>query len=174
MYRSAVEGPPEQSIDRQFFIRYQESTSICLKKGREKLINFGERTSTKTDIYEPNGMTEEKNHQSITHKKYNIPNSEKMSKKKYNKQPSIFVGSLNHVLNEGQETMEKEEKELPRIPIELNDEKVNGCLADLLRMKVIYRGYYPKNSYFFLKNLSLTSTPSDATFRNEMNIRPDF
>ena len=173
MYRNVVEGPLEP-IDRRFFIKYQENTSICLKKGKEKLINFGERVSTKTDIYEPSRMTEEKNHQSITHKRYNIPSSEKMSKKKYHKQPSTFVGSLNHVLNEREETMEKEEKEIPRIPIELNDEKVNGCLADLLRMKVIYRGYYPKNSYFFLKNLSLVSTPGDATFRNEMSIRADF
>ena len=46
---------------------------------------------------------------------------------------------------------------MPRIPIEFNDEKVNGVLADIHKIKVIYRGYTPKNTFFFFKALTSKS-----------------
>ena len=48
-------------------------------------------------------------------------------------------------------------KEFSRIPIEYNDEKINGSLADYLKMRVVYRGYNPKNTYYFIKHLSGTT-----------------
>lgn len=30
---------------------------------------------------------------------------------------------------------------------------MNGTIADYLRMKVVYRGYNPKNTYYFIKHL---------------------
>ena len=46
---------------------------------------------------------------------------------------------------------------MPRIPIEFNDEKANGVLADLQKIKVVYRGYAPKNTFFFFKALTSKS-----------------
>ena len=45
------------------------------------------------------------------------------------------------------------EKEYSRIPIEYYDEYVNGNPADKTRTRVIYRGYNPKNTYFYLKTI---------------------
>ena len=70
-----------------------------------------------------------------------------------------MVGSLADVIAEvhpgGSEA--KDEKDFPKIPIEYNDERANGSLADFLRLRVIYRGYAPKNTYYFLKSLSSKS-----------------
>ena len=48
---------------------------------------------------------------------------------------------------------EQIEKEYNRVPIEYFDERDKGCGADNIRARVIYRGYAPKNSYYFLKGL---------------------
>lgn len=46
------------------------------------------------------------------------------------------------------------DKDFPKIPIDYNDERINGPLADHMKLKVIYRGYAPKNTYYFLKSLA--------------------
>ena len=45
------------------------------------------------------------------------------------------------------------EKEIPKIPIEYYDERDHGCGADNQKGRVVYRGYAPKNTYFYLKTL---------------------
>ena len=65
----------------------------------------------------------------------------------------------------------KESKEYSRIPIEFYDEKTNGSTADLLRMKVIYRGYAAKNSLFFIKHLSNNTGRIESLFRQELKLR---
>lgn len=47
---------------------------------------------------------------------------------------------------------------MPRIPIEYYDEKANGLLADLQRLKVVYRGYAPKNTFYYFKSLTSKGT----------------
>jgi hypothetical protein len=47
----------------------------------------------------------------------------------------------------------KEEKEYSRVPIEYMDERDSGNPADRVRGRVIYRGYAPKNTYYYFKTI---------------------
>ena len=40
-----------------------------------------------------------------------------------------------------------------RVPIEYYDERDYGCGADNMRARVVFRGYAPKNTYYFMKTL---------------------
>ena len=70
--------------------------------------------------------------------------------------PIKLLGSMIGIIpdEKGSVYEEKEEKDFVKIPIEYNDEKLHGNLADFFRLKVVYRGYAPKNTYFFLKSLA--------------------
>lgn len=48
----------------------------------------------------------------------------------------------------------QEERDYPKIPIEFNDEKANGLPADNMKYRIIYRGYAPKNTYYYMKSLA--------------------
>lgn len=84
------------------------------------------------------------------------------------------IGSLIDLINEVNPKLanhkEKDipEKEFPKIPIEYNDEKVNGT-SDSMRLKIIYRGYAPKNSYYFLKSLACKFIHKVV---NELQLKP--
>jgi hypothetical protein len=47
----------------------------------------------------------------------------------------------------------KEEREYSRIPIEYMEERDSGNPADRVRGRVVYRGYAPKNTYFYFKTV---------------------
>jgi hypothetical protein len=47
----------------------------------------------------------------------------------------------------------KEEREYSRVPIEYMDERDRGNMADRVRGRVTYRGYIPKNTYYYFKTI---------------------
>ena len=50
----------------------------------------------------------------------------------------------------------KEEREFSRVPIEYMDERDTGNPADRVRGRVVYRGYTPKNTYYYFKTVKGT------------------
>lgn len=52
----------------------------------------------------------------------------------------------------------KEEREYSRVPIEYLDERDGGNPADRVRGRVIYRGYAPKNTYYYFKTIKCIKT----------------
>ena len=47
----------------------------------------------------------------------------------------------------------KEEREYSRVPIEYMDERDSGNPADRVRGRVVYRGYTPKNTFYYFKTI---------------------
>ena len=65
-----------------------------------------------------------------------------------NKRKQVPVLSLHTNADE-----KKEERQYSRVPIEYMDERDTGNPADRVRGRVVYRGYTPKNTYYYLKTI---------------------
>ncbi len=67
----------------------------------------------------------------------------------------------------------KEEKEYSRVPIEYLEERGDGNPADKVRGRVVYRGYAPKNTYYYFKTIKgILIKISRIKYRHWLNLTP--